>query len=139
MARGLRIFPGLWVCVIVTAFVIAPLSVAIQGGSVAHLVLSGAPIKYVLNNGLLNFFYSGIDGTPRGVPFPGTWNGSTWTLVPELFCYIAVAGFGVTGLLNRRWLIPTLTALMVVCSCWSRRGPALSSCGLPLQSARASR
>jgi peptidoglycan/LPS O-acetylase OafA/YrhL len=116
VARGLRIFPGLWVCVIVTAFVIAPLSVAIQGGSVAHLVLSGAPIEYVLNNGLLNFFYSGIDGTPRGVPFPGTWNGSTWTLVPELFCYIAVAGFGVAGLLRRRWLIPTLMALMVVCS-----------------------
>jgi peptidoglycan/LPS O-acetylase OafA/YrhL len=116
MARGLRIFPGLWVCVIVTAFVIAPLSVAIQGGSAAKLLLSGAPLNYVLNNGLLNFLYAGIDGTPRGVPFPGAWNGSIWTLVPELLCYIAVAGFGVTGLLRRRWLIPTLMALMVVCS-----------------------
>jgi peptidoglycan/LPS O-acetylase OafA/YrhL len=116
VARGLRIFPGLWVCVVITAFVIAPVSVAVQGGSVAHVLRSGAPIDYVVNNALLNVFYSGIDGTPRGVPFPGTWNGSTWTLIPELFCYIAVAGFGVTGLLHRRWLLPALMALMVMCS-----------------------
>lgn len=115
-ARGLRIFPGLWVCLAVTAFVIAPLSVAIQGGSVAHLLRSGAPVNYVLNNALLNFLYSGIDGTPRGVPFPGAWNGSIWTLLPELLCYIAVAGFGITGLLRRRWLVPTLLVLMLVCS-----------------------
>src|ERR1700727_2406992 len=30
-ARALRIFPGFYVCLIVTAFVLAPLSVAIQG------------------------------------------------------------------------------------------------------------
>ena len=116
VARGLRIFPGLWVCVAVTAFVIAPLSVAIQGGSATRLLLSGAPLNYVLNNGLLNFFYAGIAGTPRHVPFPGAWNGSIWTLLPELFCYIAVAGLGTTGLLGRRWLAPALTVLMVICS-----------------------
>ena len=115
-ARGLRIFPGLWACVAVTAFAIAPLSVAIQGGSVAKLMLSGAPLNYVLNNSLLNVGYSGIDGTPRGVPFSIAWNGSIWTLIPELFCYIAVAGFGVAGLFGRRWLLPALTALMLVCS-----------------------
>jgi hypothetical protein len=31
-ARGLRIVPGLWACLIITAFVIAPIGVAIQGG-----------------------------------------------------------------------------------------------------------
>ncbi|SPM38588.1 Peptidoglycan/LPS O-acetylase OafA/YrhL, contains acyltransferase and SGNH-hydrolase domains [Mycobacterium numidiamassiliense] len=116
VARGLRIFPGLWVCVAVTAFVIAPISVAVQGGSVSHLLTSGKPIQYVLNNALLNVLYSGIDGTPRGVPFPGAWNGSIWTLIPELLCYIAVAGFGVAGLLRRRWLLPTLMVLMLACS-----------------------
>ncbi|SPM32790.1 Peptidoglycan/LPS O-acetylase OafA/YrhL, contains acyltransferase and SGNH-hydrolase domains, partial [Mycobacterium rhizamassiliense] len=116
VARGLRIFPGLWVCVAVTAFVIAPLSVAIQGGSVAKLMLSGEPLRYVLNNGLLNFLYAGIAGTPRHVPFPGAWNGSIWTLLPELFCYVAVAAFGMSGLLRHRWLLLALTALMLVCS-----------------------
>jgi peptidoglycan/LPS O-acetylase OafA/YrhL len=114
VARGLRIFPGLWVCLAVTAFVIAPLSVAVQGGSVTHLLMSGKPINYVLNNAVLNVLYAGIDGTPRGVPFPGVWNGSTWTLAWELFCYIGVAGLGLAGLLRRRWLLPTLLALMLV-------------------------
>src|ERR1700730_15754096 len=31
-ARGLRILPGLWASLIITAFVIAPIGVAIQGG-----------------------------------------------------------------------------------------------------------
>lgn len=91
IARGLRIFPGLWVCLAIIAFVIAPTSVLIQGGSVSDLFASHKPIEYVINNGLLNVYYAGVDGTPRGVPWPGVWNGSIWTLVFEMICYIAVA------------------------------------------------
>src|SRR5688572_10135071 len=40
VARALRILPGLYVCLVVTAFVIAPIGVAIQGGSAANLLLS---------------------------------------------------------------------------------------------------
>ena len=50
VARGLRILPGLWVCLIVIAFVIAPLGMAIQGGSALKLLLSRAPFEYVLGN-----------------------------------------------------------------------------------------
>ena len=114
VARGLRIFPGLWVCLIVVAFVIAPVGVAIQGGSAANLLLSSAPIKYVLNNAVLNVYYAGIDGTPRGVPWPGVWNGSLWTLIFEMLCYIAVAVGGVTGLLRRQWVVPALFVLTVI-------------------------
>ena len=113
-ARGLRIFPGLWLCVIVIALVIAPVSVAIKGGSAANLLLSRAPIEYILNNSVLNIFHPGVGGTPRGVPWPGVWDGSLWTLIPELFCYIAVAGFGVVGLLSRRWFIPAALALTLL-------------------------
>ena len=49
-ARGLRILPGLWVCLIVTAFVIAPVSAALQGHSPAKLILSGAPLEYIVKN-----------------------------------------------------------------------------------------
>lgn len=108
VARALRIFPGLWVCLLVTAFVIAPISVLIQRGSVSELMASQTPIAYVLNNGLMNVYYAGIDGTPRGVPWPGVWNGSIWTLVFELICYVGVAVLGVVGLLKRRWVIPVL-------------------------------
>lgn len=118
IARALRIFPGLWICLVVVAFVIAPLSVIIQGGSVANLMASHAPLEYVLNNAVLNVYYAGIDGTPRGVPWPGVWNGSIWTLVFEMICYIAVAVLGVAGLLKRRWVIPSLFVLALVATTW---------------------
>lgn len=113
VARTLRIFPGLWVCLIVVAFVIAPIGVAIQGDSPAKLLLSPGPIEYVLNNGVLNVFHTGIDGTPRNVPFPGVWDGVLWTLIFELGCYVAVAVAGLAGLLNRRWPAPVVFALFL--------------------------
>src|SRR5271170_6961083 len=84
VARGLRILPGLWVCLIITAFVIAPIGVAIQGGRAAKLLLSRAPIEYVLKNSALVTVQLDIGGTPRGIPFPGIWNGSLWTLLWEV-------------------------------------------------------
>lgn len=113
VARILRIFPGLWVCLAVVAFVIAPISVAIQGGSPAKLLLSPAPFAYVLNNAVLNVYHTGIDGTPRNVPFPGVWDGVLWTLIFEFLCYIAIAIAGVAGLLNRRWPAPVVFALFL--------------------------
>lgn len=112
VARALRILPGVWVCLIVTAFVVAPIGVSLQGGSAANLVRSGAPFAYVLNNiptvGGIQF---DIGGTPTGIPYPGYWNSSVWTLIWEVFCYIAIAVLGVVGLLRRRWLIPTAFAV----------------------------
>lgn len=113
VARGLRIFPGLWVCMFFVAFVIAPISVAIQGGPAEKLLFSRGPIEYVLNNGLLNVYHVGIDGTPRNVPWPGVWDGVLWTLIFEILCYIAVAVAGVAGLLKRRWPAPVVFALIL--------------------------
>lgn len=114
VARILRIFPGLWVCLAVVAFAIAPIAVAIQGGSPAKLLLSPSPFLYVLNNAVLNIYYESIDGTPRNIPFPGIWNGVLWTLIFEIFCYIAIAVVGVAGLLNRRWPAPVVFTLFLV-------------------------
>lgn len=121
LARGLRILPGFWVCLTVTAFVIAPIAVAVQGGSPAKLLTSIAPIRYVLADSALLMQQNDIAGTPHGVPWPGVWNGSLWTLFWEALCYIAIALLGVSGLLRRRWLIPTLLALALI---WSARLPA---------------
>jgi peptidoglycan/LPS O-acetylase OafA/YrhL len=111
LARGLRILPGLWACLIVTAFVIAPIAVVIQGGSAVKLLLSPAPFEYVLGNSGVQILKHDIAGTPSGIPWFGEWNGSLWTLFWELLCYILIAGLGVVGLLHRRWLIPALFAL----------------------------
>jgi peptidoglycan/LPS O-acetylase OafA/YrhL len=115
-ARGLRILPGLWICLIITAVVIAPISVAIKGDSAAKLLLSRAPIEYVFENSAVLLVKQDIGGTPSGVPVPGIWDGPLWTLAWEVLCYIAIAGLGVAGLLRRRWFIPAALTLAVL---WS--------------------
>jgi peptidoglycan/LPS O-acetylase OafA/YrhL len=112
-ARALRILPGLWACLIVTAFVVAPIALVIQGGSAAKLLLSRAPFDYVLDNSAVLLLKNDIAGTPSGIPYFGVWDASLWTLYWEVLCYIIIAVLGVVGLLHRRWLIPALLALMV--------------------------
>jgi peptidoglycan/LPS O-acetylase OafA/YrhL len=114
----------LWVCLIVTAFVIAPLGVAIQGGSASKLLLlSRAPFEYVLGNSAVLILKHDIGGTPRGIPWPGWWDGSLWTLFFEVLCYVAIAVFGIVGLLRRQWFIPAVLALALF---WSAQLPPLS-------------
>lgn len=124
VARGLRLLPAFWVCLIVVAFVIAPIAVGIQGGSYGTILSSNAPFDYVLGNSALMVKLNDIAGTPLGVPRPGEWNSSLWTLYWEALCYLAVAILGVVGLLRRRWLIPVLFALALW---WSTRLPSMSA------------
>lgn len=102
VARVLRIMPAFWVCLIVTAFVIAPLAQGVWGAE---------NLTYVLKNAALVMFQYDIAGTPLGVPFQGLWDGSLWTLAWEFFCYLGVLALGVCGLLKRPWVIPSLFAL----------------------------
>lgn len=102
-ARALRIFPAFWVCLIVVALVIAPVFTG---------VLGGANLTYVLVNAGLYIRQTGIDGTPAGIPFPGVWNGSLWTLWWEFLCYLGVLALGVAGLLRRGWVIGTAFLLV---------------------------
>ncbi len=111
-ARALRIFPGLWVCLTLIAFVIAPIAASVRN---IDLSLS-SEIQYVLNNAALNVNYTGIDGTPSDVPMPDVWNGSIWTLFFVLVCDVMVSVVGFLGLLKRRWTIPTLFTFAL---CWS--------------------
>ncbi|OAN37602.1 acyltransferase family protein [Mycolicibacterium iranicum] len=124
VARGLRLLPAFWVCLVVVAFVIAPVAVGIQGGSPGRLLSSSGPIDYVLQNSALMVKLNNIDGTPLGVPRPGEWNSSLWTLYWEALCYLAIAILGVLGLLRRRWVIPVLLVVAVI---WSMRVPSMSA------------
>ena len=114
LARALRILPGMWVCLIVTAFVIAPIGIAIQGGSVSKLITSGGPLRFVVRNSAVAYVQFDIAGTPTGIPVPGVWNGSLWTLQYEVLLYVVVAVLGVIGLLGRRWVFPVALALTLV-------------------------
>lgn len=123
-ARGLRLLPGLWICLIVTAFVIAPIAVAIQGASAEKLLLSRSPFEYVLGNSGIQVLKHDIAGTPTGVPWFGEWNGSLWTLFWEVLCYITIAGLGIVGLLRFRWTVPVLLVAVVF---WSATLPSMSA------------
>lgn len=114
VARALRILPGFYVCLIVTAFIIAPLGVAIQGGSATKLLMSAAPFEYVVDNSALAYIHFDVGGTPSGIPAAGAWNGSLWSLIWEALCYLAVAVIGVVGLANRRWVSPAILTLSVL-------------------------
>lgn len=113
-ARALRILPGFYVCLIITAFVFAPIGVAMQGGSVAKLITSGAPLEFVLENSAVALFKFDIGGTPQGVPVAGIWNGSLWSLIWEVMCYLIVACIGVIGLANRRWVSPAILVVAMI-------------------------
>jgi peptidoglycan/LPS O-acetylase OafA/YrhL len=113
-ARALRILPGYYVVLAVTAFIIAPVSVLIQGGSPMKLLLSAAPIEYVLKNSALVQLQYDVGGTPRDIPYAGIWNASLWSLIFEVMCYLAVAGLGVLGLAKYRWVSPALLVLATI-------------------------
>ncbi|MCM3884722.1 acyltransferase [Frankia sp. R82] len=109
--RALRILPGFWVCLVLVAFVIAPL-----GWLHVHHTLHGYPLtgqhsalRYVTDNGLVRMRFYDIGGTPQGTFFPApgsgmplAWDGSMWSLWWEVQCYLGVLALALVGLLRRR-------------------------------------
>ena len=113
--RGLRILPGLWVCLVVTAFVVAPIVSLWERGTLHGFFSdSDGPFQYVLSNSFVAIWQYGISGLLLDTPYgqrTGTSvvNGSLWSLVYEVFCYLLVAGLATVGVLRRaRWLVTIL-------------------------------
>jgi peptidoglycan/LPS O-acetylase OafA/YrhL len=109
--RFLRIMPGFWVCLLITALVVAPLIAWLQNRSTTS-VFTGeqSSFDYLVQNCALGIRQFGITGLPQGVPQPDNLNGSLWTLGFEALCYAAVIGLGLIGALKRR---PEMTLAIV--------------------------
>lgn len=117
--RFLRIFPGYWVCLIVCAFVFAPLIALVEHGTVARVFSAtrGTPQEYLLHNaglfhlndfsllGVVNIWPQGFAGLLTRNPTPHIINGSLWTLPFEVACYAAVAALALCGLVRRGRLV----------------------------------
>ena len=102
--RCLRILPGFWACLVVTAVVILPLAQLLQYGTMAGFPLTGSEsvTSYVISNSALFIQQFYVRGLFDGMAV----NGSLYTLFYEFACYLAVAAFGVLGLLHRRrWVV----------------------------------
>lgn len=112
--RFLRIMPGFWVCLTITALLAAP-AAALLRGLPAATAFTTEPnaLLYLFGNAALVITQYDIAGllahTPHGVSF----NGALWTLAFEALCYLIVLILGVTGILRRhRWVVPPLAAVL---------------------------
>ncbi len=85
--RFLRIFPGLWVCLLAIVVVFVPIAALRDAGVFPPPFREVA--KFLLGNGALVSHDYGIKGTLTTVPYsPGSWDGSIWTLFYEVAWYI---------------------------------------------------
>jgi peptidoglycan/LPS O-acetylase OafA/YrhL len=119
--RALRIFPGLWVCVLLTALVVAPLLFLHQHGSTAGFWgQSHGPVRYIRHaattNVSLQWDVSGVIAQARhaGTNFNGAFDGALWSLKYELCCYIMVGLLAVVGVLRK---LP-VTVLLITAALW---------------------
>lgn len=100
--RVARIFPAFLVCLVVTAFVFAPIGYAsVHGGLEGFATTANTPANYVFANSFLRMSDFSVAGTPAGVPYPGAWNGSLWSLYYEFLCYIVVGLLAFVPLVRR--------------------------------------
>ncbi|WP_423446119.1 acyltransferase [Kocuria sp. KSNUG] len=107
--RALRIYPGFWVALITTAFIVAPLAALIGG----ETWVPQSAVGYVVNNATLYIRQWHIEELLTSVPYPGAWNGSLWTLWFEGMAYL-MAGVLLSFSLVRRRPLPFLAGLLLV-------------------------
>ena len=120
--RVLRIFPGLWLCLVVTGLVfgvIAWHAHPIRGCSWSCYFNTGdGPWPYFWRNATLPRIATqqiGIAETPRGVVLVGIWNASLWTLAYEFIAYLLLLALSVLGMLRRRiWTLVAAIVLAVI-------------------------
>ena len=109
MRRSLRIFPGLWLVVILSVFVVGPPLSTLRpvdyfGAGQTHGYLSTAVLAV----------RHGLPGVFAGNPYPHAFNGSLWTLPVEFFCYVSVAAWGGVAIGSRNWVFAAGFFLTVV-------------------------
>jgi peptidoglycan/LPS O-acetylase OafA/YrhL len=104
--RTLRIFPGYWLCIFITALVIGPIAWLLQHRTIeGYFAEPGGPLIYIAR-GLPLFGHPGaIHDIFATTPYGPVVNGSLWTLPVEYLCYVALAAIGVLGVLKKAaWL-----------------------------------
>jgi len=114
--RALRIMPAFWLCLVLTALVLAPVAAVLSGRpALSVFTAESEPAwRYMSVNAALQMNQFGIAGL-GGAYSDGVINGSLWTLFYEALCYVAIAALGLLGLLRRRtWLVAAATLVLWV-------------------------
>ncbi|AVQ00966.1 acyltransferase [Caulobacter segnis] len=110
--RALRIFPGLLAALLVTAFIIGPMSTTL---STSAYLADPDVYGYMLKNLTLYAVAYDLPGVFLTVPVAGVVNGSLWTLRLEFTAYLALAALGAARQATPR----TLTVLALVAAAGS--------------------
>ncbi|GAA2644131.1 MULTISPECIES: acyltransferase family protein [Streptomyces] len=105
--RALRLLPGFWVCMAVTAFAVAPFLYWRQHGSTAGFWdHPQGPFSYVEANWAVGIGQWGISdvletASAKGLTHNVGMNGALWSLAYEILCYFGVALLALGGSLVR--------------------------------------
>jgi len=129
--RALRIFPGLWLCLFLTGFLIFPWLAARQPAGPDAAGLSES-FLYFWHNAWLKVRQTGFAGLFSDHPAAGVANGSLWSLFPEALCYLGLPVLAWLGGLRggRRWLPLAIAFLLTLAQAAAPRLlPGLASAG----------
>jgi peptidoglycan/LPS O-acetylase OafA/YrhL len=100
--RILRIMPGYWACLLLTALVLG-------------VAYPNEALSYLRADWFLMYRKENIGEWFAANLFPLTVNGSLWTLESEFKCYLGVAVLGVLGVFRwGKWLVPLLAIFLFV-------------------------
>ena len=89
LARGFRIFPGLWIALAISTAIVC---VWFTSAPLSHNLLDLEVWRYVLKNAIVvTGPVFGFPGAFSGNPYPASVNASLWTLPLELWMYIVLA------------------------------------------------
>ncbi len=115
--RFLRIFPGFWTVLLLTAGVLGPILWLREHSSIAGYVTTspGGPLRYFSSNATLKIHQYGIHDLLLSAPYgqrvgASVLNGSLWTLVHEWRCYLVIAALCAFGVLARARVVCVVIA-----------------------------
>ncbi len=108
--RFLRIFPGLAVVLLLSAFVMGPLATSL---SLRDYFVHPGPYVYLLSIFLHPIYYFLPEVFTRN-PHAGMINGSLWTLEYEVVCYLTLFILGMFGLLKKNFILIVLAVLYLL-------------------------
>ncbi|WP_159011111.1 acyltransferase [Bradyrhizobium sp. S69] len=108
VARALRIYPALIICVALSAFVLGPLI------TTSPNYWTTLPFSYFFHNASAMDYTLYLPEVFEAIPQKGAVNGPLWSIVMEVRLYIVTAGIFLLGILQRRHMFNALFLFLIV-------------------------
>jgi len=117
--RLARIMPAFWVCLLVIVGFFAPIGFWKAHGSLdGYLTTQITPANFLVANAFLRIVFTDVAGTPTGIPYPGAWDGSLWSLYVEFVCYLIIGALGFFAIVRRSTVMMAVLFLLSVAAQW---------------------